>query len=199
MNVPNLITLSRLAVTVACFACLISAPPEPETVRDSAFVVWVAFWLFVFAGCTDFLDGYLARRWDQVTRFGRVADPFADKVLVCGSLILMLQFPEAAEIMPAWFVVVIMAREFLVTTIRGLAESSGMSFGADRLGKYKMVAQCGLAVGLMACVASKEQDSWAAFYYHFTIVAKWVTLVLTLWSGIGYVWKARKILFGQGV
>lgn len=186
MNIPNLITTARLIITALVFVCLefsISAGSIDQT------LVWIAFWLFLVAAITDFLDGYLARRWQMVTAFGRIADPFADKVLIAGSLITLLQFPEATSVLTTWYVVIVVAREFLVTAIRGFVEASGQPFPADRLGKYKMVAQCWLVGALLSMVAGSEVFVWAAEW------GFWVSLVLTAVSGLNYVWKARKILF----
>ena len=153
MNIPNLITLSRLLITAATFVCLelIADPAEPN-----ATLAWAAFTLFLVAAGTDFLDGHLARKWGMVTAFGRVADPFADKVLISGSLIVLLRFPAATEILTTWYVVIVIAREFLVTAIRGLVESTGKPFPADKLGKYKMVSQCWTTAALMTLVAGTD-------------------------------------------
>lgn len=186
MNLPNLITLSRLVLTAACFLCLelIAEPAAPD-----ATLVWWAFALFIVAAATDFVDGWVARRYGKVTALGRVADPFADKVLVCGVLVILLKFPAAIHVMDAWVVVVILAREFLVTTIRGLSESMGIPFPAERLGKYKMVAQCVTASALLTLVAGIDVFGWVA------VVGLWVTLFLTIASAIQYVYRARRILF----
>ena len=185
MNVPNLITLSRLLVTAATFVCLeLVTPAQPE-----ALLVWLAFGLFLLAAFTDFLDGYLARKWGMVTAFGRVADPFADKVLITGSLIVLLQFQQATAVLTTWYVVVVVAREFLVTAVRGLVEASGRPFPADRLGKWKMVTQCWTIGALMTLVAGTGFWHWAA------VAGYWVSLVLTVVSGANYVWKARDVLF----
>lgn len=186
MNVPNAITLSRLLVTAATFVCLELAGEPP-----AAAVVWLAFWLFLFAAITDFLDGYLARKWQMVTAFGRVADPFADKVLIAGTLVMLLKFPAATAVLPYWYVVVVLAREFLVTAVRGVVEASGRPFPADRLGKWKMVSQCWTAGALLAMVAGSDWFHWAA------VAGVWVSLVLTVVSGANYVWKARDVLFAR--
>ncbi len=188
MNVPNAITLARLVITIAVFLCmeLIADPMHPQ-----GNLAWWAFGMFLFAACTDFVDGYLARKFDQVSMFGRIVDPFADKVLICGTFILLLSYPLLETMLPAWFVVVLVGRELLVTTIRGAAESAGMAFPADRLGKWKMVAQCATAAAMLSYIAGTEM---------FLIVCEWgmwVTLVLTVISGIGYVWKARSLLFQE--
>lgn len=187
MNLPNSITLGRLVVTVATFVCLELADPA----LPSKPLIWLAFGLFLFAAVTDILDGYFARRYQMVTAFGRVADPFADKILITGTLVILLGFPAATELLATWYVVVIVAREFLVTAVRGLAEASGMPFPADRLGKYKMVAQCWTCAALMTMVAGTDFFYWAAE------LGIWVSLVLTVVSGAGYVWKARKLLFAK--
>ena len=185
MNLPNLITCSRLLITAVCFVCLeLTEPSAPN-----AALVWWAFGLFIFAAATDFVDGYVARRLGAVTTFGRVVDPFADKVLVCGILVILLKFPAAAAVMDTWFVVIILAREFLVTTIRGLAEAQGVPFPAERLGKYKMVAQCVTASALMTLVAGTER------FHAVAVASLWITLALTVVSAVQYVYRARTFLF----
>ncbi len=187
MNLPNLITLARLVLTAAVFVSLESIA---DPLHANAMLVWIAFVLFLIAAFTDFLDGYLARRWQMVTAFGRVADPFADKVLIAGSLVTLLQFPAATTVLTTWYVVIVIAREFLVTAIRGVVEASGRPFPADRLGKWKMVAQCWTVGALMTMVAGTDIWVWAAQW------GFWVSLVLTVVSGFNYVMKARDVLFG---
>jgi CDP-diacylglycerol--glycerol-3-phosphate 3-phosphatidyltransferase len=192
MNLPNLITLARLVLTAAVFVCLESSAPDGQAAaasRADAALVWVAFVLFLIAAFTDFLDGYLARKWGMVTAFGRVADPFADKVLVAGSLITLLQFPAACSVLTTWYVVVVVAREFLVTAIRGVVEASGRPFPADRLGKWKMVSQCWTVGALMTMVAGSTLWIWAAQW------GFWISLALTVASGLNYVVKASDVLF----
>ena len=189
MNLPNCITVSRLVFTAGVFVCLeaMGNPHSPD-----AALAWFAFVLFLIAAFTDFLDGWLARRWNLVTAFGRVADPFADKVLISGSLVTLLQFPVVTEhhTLTTWYVVVVIAREFLVTAIRGVVEASGKPFPADRLGKWKMVTQCWTVGALMTMVAGTDIWVWAAVW------GFWISLVLTVVSGVNYVWKARDVLFG---
>jgi CDP-diacylglycerol--glycerol-3-phosphate 3-phosphatidyltransferase len=197
VNLPNLITISRLVFTAGVFVCLEMAADmlrheKPLTLafHPGTAMTWIAFGLFLVAAITDFLDGYLARKWNLVTAFGRVADPFADKVLIAGSLICLLQFPAATTILTTWYVVVVVAREFLVTAVRGVVEASGRPFPADRLGKWKMVTQCFTVACLITIVAG------AQFWVVPGHVGFWLSLVLTVVSGINYVWKARDVLFG---
>jgi len=199
MNLPNTITLLRLLLTAGVFVCLelhAAKWPHGQHVRYATVVpdwdgslAWIAFVFFLIAAFTDFLDGYLARKWNLVTAFGRVADPFADKVLIAGSLVTLLQFPAATTILTTWYVVVVIAREFLVTAIRGVVEASGKPFPADQLGKWKMVSQCWTVGALLTMVAGSETFVWAAQW------GFWVSLLLTVVSGANYVWKARSILF----
>lgn len=185
MNLANAITLGRLVLTAACFVLL---ELVADVTRPDGVLVWWAFVVFVVAAATDFVDGWIARRLGQVTPFGRVADPFVDKILICGVLIGLLRFPAATSYLAHWMVVVIVAREFLVTAIRGLAESSGIAFPADRIGKIKMVAQSCTAGALLTLCAGTT--IWAPV----AAVGIWVTLVLTVWSGAHYCWKARALL-----
>lgn len=187
MNLPNLITLSRLLLTAVVFGCL-EAVPDPA--RPSPILVWTAFVVFLVAAFSDFVDGWLARRWGMVTAFGRVADPFVDKVLTSGSFIVLLKFPAATAVLTTWYVVVVIAREFLVTAVRGVVEASGQPFPADKLGKWKMVAQCWTVGALLTMVAGTGLWVWAAQW------GFWVSLGLTVVSGANYVWKARDVLFG---
>jgi CDP-diacylglycerol--glycerol-3-phosphate 3-phosphatidyltransferase len=202
VNLPNTITLARLVLTAGVFVCLelaahrapslvtpLLVPGSSPPVGGSSPLVWTAFVFFLIAAFTDFLDGYLARKWNLVTAFGRVADPFADKVLIAGSLVTLLQFPAATTVLTTWYVVIVIAREFLVTAIRGVVEASGKPFPADQLGKWKMVSQCWTVGALLTMVAGADVFVWAAQW------GFWVSLALTVISGINYVWKARAILF----
>jgi CDP-diacylglycerol--glycerol-3-phosphate 3-phosphatidyltransferase len=186
VNWPNTITMARLVCTGATFLCLesIADRHHPEGTLS-----WTAFTLFMVAAITDFLDGYLARRLGQVSAFGRVFDPFADKVLIAGTFVILLKFPAASSVMPHWYVVIVIAREFLVTAVRGLVEASGRAFPADRLGKWKMVSQCWTAGGLLTMVAGTQ------IFRELTIGGLWVSLALTLVSGVNYLVKARDVLF----
>ena len=140
MNLPNKITTARLAIACVFFASLswyqflqgrgggADAPLGPVWLLDLAFV------LFVVAAVTDWIDGYLARKLDKVTSFGRLADPLVDKILICGAFVYFLGLGPATHVR-AWMVVVILGREFLVTGIRSMAESRGVAFGALYWGK----------------------------------------------------------------
>ncbi len=189
MNLANLITISRLFVTLGVIVCLevIDDVTAPDPV-----LAWTAFGMFMYAALSDFADGWVARKYGQETQLGRVIDPFADKFLICGTMISMLRFAShtenLADCLQSWMVVLIVAREFLVTTIRGIAEASGVEFPADRLGKLKMVAQCTAVSAQMTMIAGTQIFAWFGFW------GMWVTLVLTVVSGAGYVVKAKPVL-----
>jgi len=190
MNIPNMITMARLFMTALVFVCMqmsLACEPLDQT------LAWVAFWLFIGAAVTDFLDGYLARKWNLVTAFGRIADPFADKILITGTLVMLLQFPAATAVLTHWYVVVVIGREFLVTAIRGVMEASGQEFGADQLGKWKMVTQCWTVGALMLLIVGLDFLEWPA------IAGYWVSLVLTIVSGLNYVMKARHVIVKGGL
>lgn len=190
MNIPNMITMARLFMTVLVFVCMqLAVSAEPLNVT----LAWVAFWLFIIASVTDFLDGYLARKWNLETAFGRIADPFADKILITGTLVMLLQFPAATEILTFWYVLIVIGREFLVTAIRGVMEASGQEFGADQLGKWKMVTQCWTVGALLLLICGVEWLEWPA------IAGYWLSLVLTVVSGLNYVIKARHVIVKGGL
>jgi len=190
MNIPNMITMTRLFMTALVFVCLQLALSSGEV---DATYAWVAFWLFISAAVTDFLDGYLARRWNLVTAFGRIADPFADKILITGTLVMLLQFDAATAILTHWYVVIVIGREFLVTAIRGVVEASGQQFGADQLGKWKMVTQCWTVGALLLLLVDVELMEWPA------LAGFWVSLFLTVVSGLNYVIKARHVILKGGI
>ena len=189
---PNRITLVRFLGSLLLFTILsIWGEARPE---DVATWLRFAFFLFVGIAATDFLDGYLARRNHQVTAFGRVADPFVDKVLVIGSMVFLAVLPWSSRYFPAWLVVIVVAREFLVTGLRGYVESLGRQFPADWFGKIKMVLQC-VAIGVVMGLACFPWPGWArAFLEICAHVFVWLTLITTLGSGLSYVAKTRRIL-----
>ena len=190
MNIPNMITMARLFMTGLVFVCMEMSLASGSL--DTSYS-WIAFWLFIVAAVSDFLDGYLARKWNLVTAFGRIADPFADKILITGTLVMLLQFPAATAILTYWYVVIVVGREFLVTAIRGVMEASGQAFGADQLGKWKMVTQCWTVGSLMLLIAGVEWFEWPAF------LGFWASLVLTVVSGLNYVIKARHVILQGGL
>ncbi len=158
----------------------------------------VVFWLFVLTAATDILDGWLARRDGLVSAFGRIADPFVDKVLVLGTMIFLAVMEFSDEWFPAWIVVVVLAREFLVTGIRGYVESLGREFPADWFGKVKMVMQCSAIGVVLGLPAFAWPEALADILVVLGHVCVWATLVTSVGSGASYVMKMRGLL-SEGV
>jgi CDP-diacylglycerol--glycerol-3-phosphate 3-phosphatidyltransferase len=158
---------------------------------------FIAFFLFSVVAATDFLDGYLARRDQLVTAFGRIADPFTDKVLILGAMVYLSVMPWSEPHLHASVVVAILAREFLVTGIRGYVESLGREFPADGFGKIKMIVQS-IAVGGLIWM---EAFSWPVWWYdmwrYVVDGLVWLTLLATIGSGVTYVFKTKAILAGD--
>lgn len=157
--------------------------------------VWVLngfFLLFFLAGITDALDGYFARRWNVTTIFGRIADPFADKIMISGTFVLFV--PLGEDILPVapWMVVAMLAREYLVTSIRGYAESTGVAFPASNWGKFKMLLQSLCCGGLFLFLANESfLNPWAR---PIIVAVVWLTVIVTLISGVIYIQTARRLL-----
>jgi CDP-diacylglycerol--glycerol-3-phosphate 3-phosphatidyltransferase len=129
LNLPNVLTLSRIGL-IPVFVALFLIEPSPTIALVSAAV-------FAVASMTDWLDGYLARRHQQITDLGKLLDPIADKVLILAALVVLVEADRA----PGWLVIVLLAREFAVTGLRAVAAIDGQIIPADRLGKWKMGAQ----------------------------------------------------------
>lgn len=191
MTLANRITSIRFLLSIVYFVLLGLVVRRRDVV-----VMDVAFVLFLIVAFSDLLDGYVARKYGQVTHFGRIADPLVDKILVCGSFIFFLRIDPLPQIFSAWFVVVILAREFLVSGIRGAAEAAGIAFGANAWGKVKTVVQ-NSTVGTGLCYAANFADQeWTRI---LTIGLMWATLVATVVSGATYVMDARKLLGSKQV
>lgn len=195
---PNRITAIRFVGALVLFAVLQCLSEENVvSIDDRRTLVCFSFWLFVVVAATDFLDGYLARKYKLVSDFGRIADPFTDKVLILGAMIYAAVMPWTRPWMPAWIVVVILSRELLVTGIRGYVEKLGGEFPADRWGKIKMIVQC-TAVGAVLWLESYNwPDPWYAFWSGLAHVLVGATLIATVGSGINYVVHTAKFLKEQ--
>lgn len=192
---PNRITALRFLGATALFTLLaLAGDVPPEEVHEERATFRLAFWLFLATSLSDVLDGWLARRGNLVSAFGRIADPFVDKVLVMGLMVFLVVLPWSREFFPAWIVVAILAREFLVTAIRGYVEKLGREFPADWFGKVKMLLQC-FAIGIvMGLQAFAWPDALVRVLEPAAHLCVWATLVTTLGSGLSYVAKTARIL-----
>jgi CDP-diacylglycerol---glycerol-3-phosphate 3-phosphatidyltransferase len=189
-NLPNQITIARLILSVVFFILLglfdqsfYMLVDKPLPAQGIAFLD-VALAVFILAAVTDFLDGYLARKWKMISTFGRIADPFVDKVFICGSFVFLI--PISPLVQP-WFVVVIMMREFLVSGLRSFLESRGVAFGAGFGGKLKMGFQSITVPAVLIYRAhffAWPSARWAV------IVLLVGTLIFTVSSSVEYVRRA---------
>lgn len=186
MNLPNKLTVGRLLLAALFVGFLSTSTPWGDV---------VALALFLVASATDWLDGYLARRLNQMTNFGKLMDPLADKVLVASALICLI--PLGA--LPAWAVIVIITREFLITGLRQLAAGQGVILPADPLGKHKTAWQFITILFFLILLAAGDcfgdETRWLGFLW--MRVGPWLivlTVVLTIYSGLAYLWKNRNLL-----
>ena len=200
-HIPNLLTAGRFFMTLGFFIVL-----GFYDVRAEAQPAWpvldVAFIIFLIAVLTDAVDGYLARRLGHVTTFGRIADPFVDKIIVCGALAYFVgdQFFQAVPGRAAenltgwrpWMVCLILARELLVTGMRSFSESHRIPFAATLSGKVKMFIQC-LAIGwsLWYVAHWTGGPAWTATVRDVLV---WATTLFTAFSGLVYVQRAYQLL-----
>ena len=194
INLPNQITLSRLVVAIIFFVVLApyDVKKDPASWRLDCAAI-----LFLIAAVTDIADGYLARKQNQVTSFGRVLDPFVDKILVIGGYIFLASdgfvAPGGASVssVAPWMVVLILGRELLVTSLRGVQEGSGKAFGANLYGKLKMVLQ---SVTILWILFTLAHPQTLAFMAQFNTLLVYATVVFTVLSMIPYMFMARSVL-----
>lgn len=203
-QVPNAITVLRVVLAGAFFAAL-NAYRYPDHQ-----VGWanIAIGLFVAAATTDAFDGYLARKWKVESIFGRLMDPFCDKVLIIGAFIYLTgprftvpewvdkksYFTMATGVYP-WMVVLILARELLVTGIRGIVESMGVSGASNWSGKAKMILQC-ITVPIVLFLVVNFRPSEREWVRWSCTILIYVTLIVTVWSGLPYIVGLRKLMAG---
>lgn len=173
-NVPNALSLARLLLAVAVGVLI-----------ENQFYL-AGLVAFIIAASTDFLDGWWARRFNQVTKLGRILDPFVDKIIITAALVALVG--EAGSQIAAWMVTLIVGRELLVTSIRAMVEGKGGDFSARWLGKWKMVVQCAAIVASLWWLHS--QQVWLCWA---TLILAWAAVLITLASGIDYVAQALRI------
>lgn len=195
MNLPNQITVGRFFIAII-FLVLLTL----FDVADRERLMWMldlAFVLFVIAGLSDILDGYLARRSNQVTSFGRILDPFVDKILVVGAFVLLLGrgfrdgHGTSVTGLQAWMVLIIVGRELLVSGLRGFSESQGKAYAANWWGKIKMVTQS-TTVGWVIMSVGRWRDMGWIRDGRSTMI--WAMLVLTVASVVAYLFASREAL-----
>ena len=172
-NVPNLLSLSRI-LSVPVFIILML---EPSPVR-----ALVAGIVFSLASATDWLDGYLARKWGQVTKVGKLLDPIADKILIMAALVTLVEI--RSEVVHSWMAIVIIGREFAVTGLRAIAASEAIVIPAETVGKYKVGAQITAVLSLL--LDYYLDKGWLT---DLGRIALWVAMILAVYSAIQYFMK----------
>jgi len=197
LPLPNILTAARVVLGLCFFGLL--TPGVIWDALDEPARLLIAAGVFVVAAATDALDGFLARRWGQVTRFGRIMDPFADKLLVIGAFVF-LAAPGFARVDAAgvayqatgvgpWIVVIVLGRELLVTSIRAVVEGQGADFSATLSGKLKMVLQCA-AVPLVLVLVAFADVTPGTPARGVVLGVAWATAGVTLLSGVTYLRRA---------
>lgn len=179
LNVPNCITSARIVLAIVLFAMI------------SLGSSWTAAAvMFVIAATTDALDGFIARRYGLVTTLGRILDPFADKIIICGAFLFLVAQPESG--VNAWMALIVFGREMFVTSLRSFLEQHGRDFSAVWSGKIKMALQCAAVTASLM-----SMDTRFAGVSEFILarnITLWATVVVTIYSGLEYTVRAFRML-----
>ncbi|MGB7605162.1 MAG: CDP-diacylglycerol--glycerol-3-phosphate 3-phosphatidyltransferase [Lutisporaceae bacterium] len=176
MNIANKITLLRIAmIPIFMIFMLVKFPFHME----------VALAVFLIASLTDKLDGHIARKYNLITDFGKFMDPLADKLLVTGAFVILIQLGR----IDAWIVFVILAREFAITGLRSIASAQNIVIAASNFGKLKTVSQI-----VAICILMLNNFPFSLLNLPVDIIAVYVTLIITIWSGLDYFSKNMLVL-----
>ena len=175
MNLPNKLTILRVIMIPFFVVVLLYDGGENQTLR------YVAAAIFIIASLTDMLDGKIARKYNLVTNFGKFMDPLADKLLVCSALICLVELKE----LPAWMVIVIISREFIISGFRLVASDNGVVIAASYWGKFKTTFQMIAVVLLIVGIPALSM---------VTTAVVWIALVLTVISLVDYIAKNVNVL-----
>jgi CDP-diacylglycerol--glycerol-3-phosphate 3-phosphatidyltransferase len=188
MNWANRITLSRLALTVLF---VVSLNSSWQYARTTALVI------FLIAGLTDFIDGEIARRYGIITNFGKLMDPLVDKIMLAAAFISLVPL----KAVPAWAATTIVARDFLITGLRLMASAKGRILPAESLGKHKtswQVITVLFFLGLFSAselrFANEGSVWWLRAWSQAGPILVWITVALTLYSGLAYAWRHRELI-----
>ncbi|MFV0363211.1 MAG: CDP-diacylglycerol--glycerol-3-phosphate 3-phosphatidyltransferase [Suipraeoptans sp.] len=180
MNLPNKLTVIRMCMVPVFVVFMLND-------FGGAANKWIALALFCVASFTDFLDGHIARSKNMVTNFGKFMDPLADKLLVCSAMICLIPMGRLS----AWIVIVIIAREFIISGFRLVASDAGIVIAASYWGKFKTVSQMAMIILLIA--------NFGGVFSIIEQVLIWISLVLTVVSLVDYVAKNHKVLTEGGM
>ncbi len=174
MNLPNKLTMFRVILIPFFVAFLLLRDMDPS-------FRWIALGIFIVASLTDLLDGKIARKYNLVTNFGKFMDPLADKLLVCSAMICLIEL----GLIPSWIVVIIIAREFVISGFRLVAADKGVVIAASYWGKFKTTFQMIMVILMIADIPQLAL---------LTRIVMWVALALTLISLADYLWKNKGVL-----
>ncbi|GHC68715.1 CDP-diacylglycerol--glycerol-3-phosphate 3-phosphatidyltransferase [Limoniibacter endophyticus] len=180
-NLPNILTYGRIAAVPLVVLCFFIE----GTLQSSDFARWCAFWIFIIASITDYLDGYLARAWQQTSIIGRMLDPIADKLLVATSLLLLAADTDGTLAgWSLWAAIIILCREILVSGLREYLAELKVSVPVTRLAKWKTAVQM---VAIAALLLGPAGDHFFMPYWtQIAIVLLWIAALLTLYTGYDY-------------
>lgn len=188
-NLPNQLTAGRVVLAVVLFVLI--------TLQCWSWCLAV----FALAALTDWLDGYVARLNNQTSSIGRSFDPLADKVLICGAYIFLLELGKDRAGLTPWMVTLVVGRELVVTSLRTYLENAGSQFGADWLGKLKMGLQCAAILAIFV-VLQNEETKWLAGWSPYVGWLRdglvYAMLAATLLSGLQYLWRAALLIRADG-
>ena len=180
-NVPNQLTAVRFVLSIVVFVLIAWQKYVPALV------------VFAVAASTDWVDGYWARRYGQVTKLGRILDPFVDKIIICGTFIFLTAEGRLSGI-AAWVSVVVVGRELLVTALRAIVEGGGGDFSAKWVAKWKMGFQCIAAGASLVALAKGGVDAAPQWIGWVLVLAIWLTVLTTVYSGLEYVVVAWRMI-----
>lgn len=199
MNLPNRLTVARIGLT-GVFVAAMLLPQDGVVMSYFPYGKTLALALFIVAALTDWLDGWLARRDKIETNFGALLDPVADKVLTTAAFICFIEQHnyKGRPLVEGWLVLLIVARDFLVTGLRLVAGSRGVVLKAEQLGKHKTISQMTTIIVVLIGLAAR--DDWAlwgerfdVFFSRLVLGMMLSTVLLTVWSGFTYFWRNREI------
>lgn len=173
MNLPNKLTMFRV-ILIPFFVLFM-------LVDITNVDKWIALAIFIVASLTDLLDGKIARKYNLVTNFGKFMDPLADKLLVCSALICLVEMAK----LPAWMVIIIIAREFIISGFRLIAADNGVVIAASYWGKFKTTFQM-----VMICLLIADIEA----IHVLTMIIMWIALLLTVISLIDYLVKNKAVM-----
>jgi CDP-diacylglycerol--glycerol-3-phosphate 3-phosphatidyltransferase len=180
-NVPNVLTFARMGMSVVLFVLLALG------------FYWASLVVFSLAAFTDYLDGWWARTFQQQTVLGRIIDPLADKLVICGSVIFLAAVEDKGSQIAPWMAVTLVGRELVVTALRSLVEERGIDFSASLAGKIKMVVQVAAVAGslIILSLTKAQSPDWLIWT---VLVLVWAALAVTLYSAGEYILAAIRIL-----